>query len=192
MSDKIDPRTRKTRKAIEDALAGLLTQKELHKVTVQEITEIADINRGTFYKHYLDIYDLYDKMESDILLDIGMLALQLEELPSNEFFKHLIDFIDGRRTIFQMIFSPNSTGQIRARLTRCIDGVFRKVESEKQHIDLNDDKLNYRTCYRSQGCIAVIAKWVNDGFKESKDFVVSTISELDSNTEKFIVQSSKK
>ena len=41
----------------------LLLQKELHKVTVQEISDLADINRTTFYKHFLDVYDLSDKLE---------------------------------------------------------------------------------------------------------------------------------
>ena len=57
---KTDRRTLKTRKAICEALMGFLTEKELNKVTVQEISDKADINRATFYKHYLDVYDLYD------------------------------------------------------------------------------------------------------------------------------------
>ncbi|MCR5384664.1 MAG: hypothetical protein K6E72_08535 [Saccharofermentans sp.] len=46
---KPDRRTLKTRKAIYNVLIDLLTQKELHKVTVQEIFDTADINRTTFY-----------------------------------------------------------------------------------------------------------------------------------------------
>ena len=76
---KTDRRTLKTKKAICNAMMDLLTQKELHKVTVQEITDIADINRATFYKHYLDVYDLYDQLERDILIDWGMLVLKLEQ-----------------------------------------------------------------------------------------------------------------
>ena len=73
MSEKAsDRRTLKTKKAIHDALADLLTEKELRKVTVQEIADKADINRATFYKHYLDVYDLYDKTEQDILSEIGI------------------------------------------------------------------------------------------------------------------------
>lgn len=53
---KTDRRTLKTRKAICDAFAELLAEKELHKITVQEIADNADVNRVTFYKHYLHIY----------------------------------------------------------------------------------------------------------------------------------------
>ena len=65
---KTDRRTLKTRKAICDALAQLLYEKELRKVTVQEIADLADVNRVTFYKHYLDVYDLYEKIEKEVLV----------------------------------------------------------------------------------------------------------------------------
>ena len=74
---KTDRRTLKTRKAIYNVLMELLLQKELHKVTVQEISDLADINRTTFYKHFLDVYDLYDKLEQDILVEWGMLVLNM-------------------------------------------------------------------------------------------------------------------
>ena len=89
---KTDRRTLKTRKAICDALMGFLTEKELNKVTVQEISDKADINRATFYKHYLDVYDLYDKLEQDILIEWGMLVLKLQELRTEDFFKKLVNF----------------------------------------------------------------------------------------------------
>ena len=140
-----DRRTMKTRKAIIDALADLLYEKELHKVTVKEITEKADINRGTFYKHYLDVYDLYDKAEQDILVDLGMLVLQLEELPSDQFFTHLVNYIDDNRAIFRMMFSPNSTSKLRDRFNRCLEGSFRQVEAEKKDKSASDITLRYQT-----------------------------------------------
>ena len=94
---KTDRRTLKTRKAICDALMGFLTEKELNKVTVQEISDKADINRATFYKHYLDVYDLYDKLEQDILIEWGMLVLKLQELRTEDFFKKLVDYVDKNR-----------------------------------------------------------------------------------------------
>ena len=184
-----DRRTAKTRKAIIDALADLLYEKELHKVTVKEITEKADINRGTFYKHFLDVYDLYDKAEQDILVDLGMLVLQLEEIPSDKFFTHLVDFIDNNRAVFRMMFSPNSTNKLRDRFNRCLEGSLRQVEAEKKDTAISDINLRYQTNYRSRGCVAIIALWVRGEFAEPKDFIIKTLSELDANTEKFIAKS---
>lgn len=192
MSEKApDRRTLKTRKALCDALSELLIQKPLHKVTVQEIADKADVNRVTFYKHYLDVYDLYDKIELAVLLQISGLMLNLESLPPDSFFEHLIAYIDENRTVFRLIFSPNSTGQLQKKFNKLIEGIFRLVASEKQNTTLNSSRLAYQTCYRSSACIAVIERWVCADFQESKDFIVKTLSELDRNTEQFMMQNTK-
>ena len=64
-------RTSRTKKAICDAFAELMYEKELSKITVQELADRADVGRATFYKHYYDIYDVYEKMESTFLIELG-------------------------------------------------------------------------------------------------------------------------
>ena len=183
-----DRRTLKTRKAIKDALCELLVEKELHKVTVKEITDKADINRGTFYKHYLDVFDLYDKMEDDILIDLGMLVLELESLRSEQFFKHLIDYIDDNRPEFRMMFSPNSTCKLRDRFNRILEGLFRQLEAEEIDANISDITLRYHTNYRSRGCTAVIGLWARGNFVEPKEFIIKNLCALDSNTKSFILK----
>lgn len=184
MAEKtIDRRTLKTQKALRDALAELLTEKELRKITVQEIADKADVNRVTFYKHFLDVYDLYDKIEEDTLVELGLLVLKLEDLPAEKVFSHLLEYISGNRVIFRMIFSPNTTGQIRSKLSRMIEGLFLKINSEKLGKDINDKELSYISCYRAQGCLAVIGKWINGGFEESPELITKTVSALDISTE---------
>lgn len=187
-SNTYDRRTAKTRKAIIEALAELLTEKELRSVTVKEITDIADINRGTFYKHYLDVYDLYDKMEQEILIDLGLLVLELEKLPADQVFTHLINYVDNNRAVFRMMFSPNNTSKLRDRFNRLLEGLFRQIESAKNNKLISDITLRYQTNYRSRGCTAIIALWARGDFAESKEFIIKNLSELDSNTEAFITK----
>ena len=52
-----DRRVRKTRTAIHQALASLLSEKEPRDITIRELCERADINKSTFYLHFHDIYD---------------------------------------------------------------------------------------------------------------------------------------
>ena len=73
-----DRRIRKTQKAIFNALAELLTEKELEKITVKEVIEKADVSRVTFYNHFLDIFDLQEKYENNPIVvsrDIVSLAM---------------------------------------------------------------------------------------------------------------------
>ena len=52
----------RSKKLINDALADLLMEKPLDKITVTDVVTRADINRGTFYAHYRDIPDVVDHL----------------------------------------------------------------------------------------------------------------------------------
>jgi AcrR family transcriptional regulator len=56
-----DLRVQRTRKLILDAFIALTVEKGFAAVTVRDITERAMINRSTFYRHYLDKYDLLEQ-----------------------------------------------------------------------------------------------------------------------------------
>lgn len=58
----LDPRIRRTRLALQQALAKLLQEKEFDKISVQDITEAAAVNRATFYDHYADKFALLECM----------------------------------------------------------------------------------------------------------------------------------
>lgn len=53
---KEDRRIRRTKKLLKQALAQLMDEKDFKDITVKDITERADLNRGTFYLHYTDTY----------------------------------------------------------------------------------------------------------------------------------------
>ncbi|HEX3572146.1 MAG TPA: TetR/AcrR family transcriptional regulator [Acidobacteriaceae bacterium] len=58
----VDPRIRRTRLALQQALGKLLQEKEFDKISVQDIAEAAAVNRATFYDHYPDKFALLECM----------------------------------------------------------------------------------------------------------------------------------
>lgn len=64
---KEDRRVKYTKKAIKDSFLSLFESKPLEKISVTEICTNADINRGTFYSHYSDPYDLKEKLEAEFI-----------------------------------------------------------------------------------------------------------------------------
>ncbi len=77
----MDLRIVKTEKVIREAFMKLRAEQPLEKIKVKDICDAALINKSTFYKHYLDVFDLSDKLE-------------------NEFIEHLIE-IQGWETVFE-------------------------------------------------------------------------------------------
>jgi len=51
----------------------LLMQKPVREITVRELTELANVSRGTFYFHYTDIYDLMDHVEREQIHTLELL-----------------------------------------------------------------------------------------------------------------------
>ncbi|MGW6013714.1 TetR/AcrR family transcriptional regulator [Streptomyces sp. NPDC055210] len=54
----MDPRTRRSRAALETALRELIAERDLSQISVSDITKRASVNRSTFYEHYSDVHDL--------------------------------------------------------------------------------------------------------------------------------------
>src|SRR5579859_4565409 len=57
--NEADPRVKRTRKLLQDALMALLAEKSFDAITVQDIAERSTINRATFYTHFVDKYGLF-------------------------------------------------------------------------------------------------------------------------------------
>lgn len=64
---KQDRRIRRTQKLLKDSLIELMQEKEFKNISVKDITELADLNRGTFYLHYSDTYHLLQDIEEEVL-----------------------------------------------------------------------------------------------------------------------------
>ena len=73
----VDRRVRKTKKILRECLTQLLKEKKIQDITVRELTEMADLNRGTFYLHYKDVFDLLEQTEEELLTAFRQLLNRL-------------------------------------------------------------------------------------------------------------------
>ena len=76
---RLDPRVKRTRQLLEDALRELLEDKDFQSITVQDIAARAGVNRATFYAHFEDKYALLNYSVRDTLET--MLESKLPESP---------------------------------------------------------------------------------------------------------------
>ena len=60
VEEKLDPRVKRTRGLILRSFEGLLAEKGFESISVQDVTDKAQINRATFYAHFPDKYALLD------------------------------------------------------------------------------------------------------------------------------------
>jgi AcrR family transcriptional regulator len=75
-----------TKQEIKKSFIQLLQTKGFEGMTVSDIAREASINRGTFYLHYLDKYDLMDKLEKETIYDLEQILLN--DTPSSSDNRH--------------------------------------------------------------------------------------------------------
>src|SRR5258708_21010383 len=61
MKKKSDRRPQRTRRQLSRALIDLITEKRFDDITVQNVIDRADVGRSTFYSHFRDKEDLFQK-----------------------------------------------------------------------------------------------------------------------------------
>ena len=59
-NEKLDPRVKRTRGLILRSFEQLLAEKGFESISVQDVTDKAEVNRATFYAHFTDKYALLD------------------------------------------------------------------------------------------------------------------------------------
>lgn len=68
LQESEDLRAVRTRKYIIEAFIELIEEKKFSNITINEISTKAMINRATFYRHFLDKYDLMDTVIKENLM----------------------------------------------------------------------------------------------------------------------------
>lgn len=66
----MDLRIQRTKRNIYNAFIELRAKKPLEKITITELSELAFINKATFYTHYQDIYDLSEQLENEAIITV--------------------------------------------------------------------------------------------------------------------------
>ncbi len=92
---------------IKNALLSLMREKSFDKITVTDIVDRADINRGTFYAHFKDVRDVLDKicagMVEEILLSIKDTSVDAIVKDNSIVFKKISDYISKDLEYFKLV-----------------------------------------------------------------------------------------
>lgn len=129
MSKKMDRRQKKTRKAILDACFSLIQEKDIQQVTINEIAEQANINRGTFYLHFDDKYDMMNSYENEMISKIEEVIVK--NIPKEQFNQHflpsrydtivqILKCYDENNMLMQLLLKSSHRASFQAKLQETI------------------------------------------------------------------------
>ena len=167
---KEDRRVRRTKKLLTQALTELLQKKQVNEITVKELTDLADMNRGTFYMYYKDIFDMLEKIEDELFQKLDVIAQSHEHGdPTQQVKPILLDlfrFIEENQEMCRVLLSPNGDMNFLHRLYEAIRG--RSLEIWKDQMgSLGEKEFDYRYSFVIFGCAGMIRAWVNRSCQET-------------------------
>ena len=178
---KEDRRVRRTKKLLTQALTQLLQQKQVNEITVRELTDLADMNRGTFYLYYKDIFDMLEKIEDELFENLnGIIALRGNADVSEQakpILRDLFTFIDNNQEMCRVLLSPNGDMNFLHRLNEVMREKFLQLYQIAEPKG-TEDEFDYHYSFIVFGCAGIIRAWVNRGCPESAEEMAALTSRM--------------
>lgn len=115
----MDRRIAKTRQAIMEAFVGLMGEKSFEKITIQEIADRADVNRGTVYLHFTDKYALLDQCIETYLQLLYETCLpdgEPNEVSAKTLLLRTFEFLQRNASIYSTLMTSKGVPLFRNRM----------------------------------------------------------------------------
>ncbi len=142
MKSKEDPRVRRTRRLLRDALVSLILEKDYTSVSIKEITERADVAYITFFRHFESIdhllMEVLDDGLSDLIRQIETSTAQTGTSNPEAEGKFIFEYIEQKADLFRILFKSQSVTPLRKKVVGNLSAVFQKscgpLHNSRSHI----------------------------------------------------------
>ena len=127
---KIDPRVRRTRRILREALVSLILEKDYASISIKEITNRAEVAYITFFRHFesLDqlLMEVLDEGLAELMTRIETLAKQSETSALEMDGRLIFEYIEEKADLFRILLRSQSVTRVRKKVIRNIAAIFQK------------------------------------------------------------------
>jgi AcrR family transcriptional regulator len=175
---KVDRRVVKTQLAIKKSFIELMSEKNFDDITIQDIADRANVNRSTVYLHYLDKYDLLDKMIEEHINELKQTsewACQEEWVDAIQIF---FEYFETHYLFFStMLASKEATPSFRSMfLEYVMEGYKEELHKTKgKNEGLSEDIL---VKFAANAYVGVLESWLKDGMPSPPKSIAKELGKL--------------
>jgi AcrR family transcriptional regulator len=127
---KVDRRILKSQEAIKKAVIELMSEKNFDDITIQDISDRANVSRGTIYLHYVDKYDLLDKLIETHINELRELCVSAADLTFTEGEYLWFEYFERNYLFFSTMLASKGAPYFRSRFLEFI------VQELKGEVDI--------------------------------------------------------
>lgn len=177
---KLDRRVVKTKKAIRNAFAKLISEKDINKITIKDIADTADINRKTFYNYYSGVYEIIEEIEKEIVGEfedlLGGIDLKTTLRDPSVLFSRLTEKLNDNLEFYGYLMKASSGRNLfvnkDGKLDRCVRNAF------ASQMDIDEQTIAVMTDFILSGMLVVYHRWFNSDRSADIDSVSQTLGKL--------------
>lgn len=165
----------KTQKHIITAVINLLEEHSFQDITIQMILDEAEVSRSTFYRYYLDKYDVVGLFLKSHLIDIfsGYNGNNIKDILVSIF-----DLFVQYDNLFSKVYSLKGKNSLLDYLYFYLKEEFARIYLECNNKNKLDDEEKYMFTYMVSGQIHVVYRWFRNKHKESSDYMGEILYQL--------------
>lgn len=168
---KEDRRVRRTKKLLSQGLIELMQQKQAKDITVRELADLVDVNRGTFYLYYRDIFDMLERLEEELFEQLNAVILAHKGEPilthARPMLKDLFRIVAENKEICSVLLSDNGDIKFLQKLSDVIQEKLR-MDWLNGYVE-NETEFEYRYAFGALGFIGLLRTWLHRDCAESAD-----------------------
>lgn len=131
---KVDRRIVRTQEAIKKSFLELMSEKSFDSITIQDISDRANINRATVYLHYLDKFDLLDKIVEEHIYNMANLCKLEADMDWVESTVHCMEYLKNNYLFFSTMLASEGAPYFRSRFVQ------HNIEEFKKDVDITKGK----------------------------------------------------
>lgn len=162
---KTDRRVLKTKRAIRNAFASLLTEKDITEISVKDIADRAEVDRKTVYAYYNGGYEIMEELENELITSFGEVIDRYDYAKDYDnpyhVFEILTEEINKDLGFYGQFMKMNSKSQLSAKIYTLLKSEIRKALATTPIRDKN--KLDLISEFITAGMIRSYQSWFNSG-----------------------------
>lgn len=171
----------RSKNLIKKAVAKLIHEKEIGKITVSDIIREADISRGTFYAHFSDADAVMNQIESEEFENLRKYvdAFGFENITGNisDFITRICEYLERDKEYYKMLTQSNILNNFIWRLVNAYyERLFEGIVSVSEDLDKED--VSTYLIYITSGAKTVILAWLNEEIKATPNQMGERLGKL--------------
>jgi AcrR family transcriptional regulator len=159
---KVDRRILKSQEAIKKAVIELMSEKSFDDITIQDISDRANVSRGTIYLHYMDKFDLLDKLVETHINELREICVSAADMSFTDGEYLWFEYFERNYLFFSTMLASKGAPYFRSRF---LELVVQELKGEKGLTDEKNQGLSEDVIIQFFGAatVGIVEWWFTNG-----------------------------